>query len=58
MPKNPDDISFVVNVRVVTAKPPSAAAQPAVDAEVGAWLKNNERVPPGLAWRIIYVSNQ
>jgi hypothetical protein len=26
MPKNPDEIRVVVNVRIVTAKPPSAAA--------------------------------
>ena len=43
LPKNPDDISFVVDVRVVTSKAPSATAQQAVKAAVTAWLKKNER---------------
>jgi hypothetical protein len=58
LPKNPDDISFVVDVRVVTAKAPSPTAQQAVEAAVAAWLKKNERVPPGFTWRISYVSNE
>ena len=65
LPKNPDDISFVVEVRVVTAKAPSATAQQAVEAAVTAWLKKNETVPPppagrqpGFTWRINYVGNQ
>jgi hypothetical protein len=32
LPKNLDDISFVMDVRVVTAKAPSATAQQAVEA--------------------------
>jgi hypothetical protein len=56
--KNPDDISFVVDVRVVTSKAPSATAQQAVKAAVTAWLKKNERVPPRFTWRINYVGNQ
>lgn len=48
LPKNPDDISFVVDVRVVAAKAPSATAQQAVEAAVTAWLKKNERVPSPL----------
>jgi hypothetical protein len=58
LPKNPDDISFVVDVRVVTSKAPSATAQQAVKAAVTAWLKKNERVPPRFTWRINYVGNQ
>ena len=65
LPKNPDDISFVLEVRVVTAKAPSATAQQAVEAAVTAWLKKNETVPPppagrkpGFTWRINYVGSQ
>ena len=58
LPKNPDDISFVVDVRVVAAKAPSATAQQAVEVAVTAWLKKNERVPPRFTWRIIYFGNQ
>ena len=35
LPKNPDDISFVVAVRVVTAKAPSATAHQAVEVGHG-----------------------
>jgi Domain of unknown function (DUF4157) len=57
MPKNPDDINFVVAVRVVTANAPSNKAQQAVEAAVTTWLSKNERVPPRFTWRIVYVSN-
>jgi hypothetical protein len=55
IPKNRDDIKFVVGVRVVTANPLSADAQKAVEEAVKAWLSKNERVPPGFSWIITYV---
>jgi uncharacterized protein DUF4157 len=58
LPENPDDISLVVEVRVLTAKAPSATAQQEVEAAVTAWLKKNERVPPRFTWRITYVGTQ
>jgi hypothetical protein len=56
LPKNPDDISFVVDVRVITNDAPSGTAQQAVEAAVTSWLKKNERVPPNFSWRIVYVN--
>ena len=55
IPKNRDDIRFVVGVRVVTANPLSADVQKAVEEAVKAWLSKNERVPPGFSWSITYV---
>ncbi|HVZ39352.1 MAG TPA: hypothetical protein VHI13_08755 [Candidatus Kapabacteria bacterium] len=56
LPKNPDDIAFVVDVRVITGTAPSAAARQAVEAAVQGWLTANERVPPRFTWRIVYVT--
>jgi hypothetical protein len=58
LPRNPDQIPFHVEVRVVCAKPPSAAAQQSVQAAAEAWLKKNQRIPPNFTWRVTYVSGQ
>jgi Domain of unknown function (DUF4157) len=58
LPKNPDEINFVVVVRVVTAKAPSPATEQAVEAELAKLLSKNSRVPPRriFTWRIIYTT--
>jgi hypothetical protein len=56
LPKNPDEINFVVDVRVVSANAPPSQTQKAVEAAVTAWLTKNQRVPPQFTWQITYVS--
>ena len=56
LPKNPDDVNFVVVVRVLTAKVPSPATQMGVEAAVAAWLTKTQKVPPRFSWRIIYTT--
>jgi hypothetical protein len=58
LPEKPDAIPFHVEVRVLSAKPPSAAAQQSVRAAAEAWLKKNQRIPPNFTWRITYVTGQ
>jgi hypothetical protein len=58
LPRNPDEIPFVVEVRVVTPQPPSPAAQQRVQAEAASWLSKNQRIPPKFTWRITYVTGQ
>lgn len=58
LPKNRDDINFVVNVRVVGTNAPSSKAQQTVEAAVTSWLKKHERLPPRFSWQIVYVGTQ
>ena len=56
MPKNPDDIDFVVDVRVLVSKVPSSKVQQAVEAAVTTWLNKYERIPPRFSWKVVYVT--
>jgi hypothetical protein len=57
LPRNPDDISFVIQVRVVIGTPLPVEVQKAVEAGVERWLKkNNWKVPPSVKWQVSYVA--
>ena len=56
LPPNPDDVPFVVNVRVVVQKALSIENQLSVEKEVADWMKKHQRVPPKFSWTITYAA--
>lgn len=57
LPKDPDEVTFVVDVRVVSAVEISESRRNEVLVAVVAWLHKNRRLPPPgrFLWQITYV---